>query len=89
MASPVVAGTVALMLQANPKLKPNLVKAILQYTAQTRHYDALTQGAGFLNAQGAVELARYFKNPQQGRRTRTRGCGAARSSGAITASRAA
>ncbi len=66
MASPVVAGTVALMLQANPSLKPNLVKAILQYTAQTRHYDALTQGAGFLNAQGAVELARYFKNPQTG-----------------------
>jgi serine protease AprX len=66
MASPVVAGTVALMLQANPNLKPNLVKAILQYTAQTRHYDALTQGAGFLNAQGAVELARYFKNPQAG-----------------------
>ena len=66
MASPVVAGTVALMLQANPSLKPNLVKAILQYTAQTRHYDALTQGAGFLNAQGAVELARYFKNPQPG-----------------------
>ena len=66
MASPVVAGTVALMLQANPNLKPNLVKAILQYTAQTRHYDALTQGAGFLNAQGAVELARYFKSPQAG-----------------------
>jgi serine protease AprX len=66
MASPVVAGTVALMLQANPSLKPNLVKAILQYTAQTRHYDALTQGAGFLNAQGAVELARYFKNARTG-----------------------
>jgi len=66
MASPVVAGTVALMLQANPNLKPNLVKAILQYTAQTRHYDALTQGAGFLNSQGAIELARYFKNPQPG-----------------------
>jgi serine protease AprX len=66
MAAPVVAGTVALMLQANPSLKPNLVKAILQYTAQTRHYDALTQGAGFLNAQGAVQLARYFKSPQAG-----------------------
>ena len=66
MASPVVAGTVALMLQANPSLKPNLVKAILQYTAQTRHYDALSQGAGFLNAQGAVELARYFKSAQAG-----------------------
>jgi hypothetical protein len=60
MAAPAVAGTVALMLQANPSLTPNLVKAILQYTAQSRNYDALTQGAGFLNAQGAVELARYF-----------------------------
>ena len=32
MAAPVVAGTVALMLQANPDLTPNLVKAILQFT---------------------------------------------------------
>ena len=57
-ASPVVAGTVALMLQANPSLTPNAVKAILQYTAET--YDGhsyLAQGAGFLNARGAVELA--------------------------------
>jgi hypothetical protein len=61
MAAPVVAGTVALMLQANPALPPNLVKAILEYTAQAYSgYDALTQGAGFLNARGAVELARYF-----------------------------
>ena len=34
MAAPVVSGTVALMMQANPRLTPNLVKAILQYTAQ-------------------------------------------------------
>jgi hypothetical protein len=61
MASPVVAGTVALMLQANPLLTPNAVKAILQYTSQQyRGYDALTQGAGFLNAAGAVRLARAF-----------------------------
>jgi hypothetical protein len=59
MASPVVSGTIALMLEANPSLTPNLVKAILQYTAETkRRYDGLTQGAGFLNARGAVELAR-------------------------------
>ena len=34
-AAPVVAGTVALMLQANPALTPNAVKAILQYTARS------------------------------------------------------
>jgi len=64
MAAPVVAGTVALMLQANPGLTPNAVKAILQYTAQKYDgYDALSQGAGFLNAQGAVTLSSYFANP--------------------------
>jgi serine protease AprX len=66
MASPMVAGTVALMLQANPKLTPNLVKAILQYTAQDYQYDPLTQGAGFLNVKGAVDLARFLKNPTAG-----------------------
>jgi serine protease AprX len=64
MATPVVAGTVALMLQANPALTPNAVKALLQFTAETHTaYDALTQGAGFLNAQGAVELAQFFAAP--------------------------
>jgi serine protease AprX len=64
MSAPVVAGTVALMLEANPALTPNAVKAILQYTAETRSgYDALTQGAGFLNARGAVLLARAFADP--------------------------
>jgi hypothetical protein len=64
MAAPVVTGTVALMLQANPTLTPNAVKAILQYTAQVYPgFDALTQGAGFLNARGAVELARFLAAP--------------------------
>jgi serine protease AprX len=64
MATPVVSGTVALMLQANPQLTPDAVKGILQYTAQ-RHpaYDRFTQGAGFLNAKGAVELARFLAAP--------------------------
>jgi serine protease AprX len=60
-ATPVVAGTVALMLQANPSLTPNAVRAILQYTAEM--YDGhsyLAQGAGFLNARGAVDLALAF-----------------------------
>jgi serine protease AprX len=64
MSAPVVSGTVALMLQANPTLTPNGVKAILEYTAQADPaYDSLTQGAGFLNAQGAVELARAMASP--------------------------
>jgi subtilisin family serine protease len=58
MASPVVSGTIALMLQANPSLTPNLVKAILEFTAETHvEYTGLVQGSGFLNARGAVELA--------------------------------
>jgi serine protease AprX len=61
MATPVVAGTVALMLQANPNLTPNEVKAILQFTSQVyENYDYLTQGAGFLNTLGAVRLSRFF-----------------------------
>jgi serine protease AprX len=58
MAAPVVSGTVALMLQANPGLTPDQVKAILQHTAQPyAGYDILTQGAGFLDAQAAVVSA--------------------------------
>jgi len=69
MAAPVVSGTVALMLQANPSLKPNLIKAILQYTAQRYPgYDALRQGAGFLNTLGAVRLAKFYKDNRPGDR---------------------
>ena len=58
IASPVVAGTVALMLQANPGLTPPLVKAILQYTAQPLPgFNLLEQGAGLVNALGTVQLA--------------------------------
>jgi serine protease AprX len=67
MAAPVVSGTVALMLQANPSLTPNLVKAILQYTAQLQpDVHPLRQGGGFLNTKGAVELARYFVKAKAG-----------------------
>ena len=70
MAAPVVTGTIALMLEANAALTPNAVKAILEYTAEARDgYDHLTQGAGFLNARGAVELV-----------ARVRGTGARRQS---------
>ncbi len=64
MSAPVVAGTVALMLEANPKLTPNAVKAILQYTAQVKSGSSLlAQGAGILNARGAVRLAKFFASP--------------------------
>jgi serine protease AprX len=67
MAAPVVSGTVALMLQANPSLTPNAVKAILQYTAQQYPgYNGLTQGAGFLNVVGAVRLARFYATATPG-----------------------
>ena len=61
MATPVVTGTVALMLQANPALSPREVKAIIQSTAEFYPaYDRLTQGSGFLDAKAAVGMARQF-----------------------------
>jgi serine protease AprX len=67
MSAPVVAGTVALMLEANPTLTPNAVKAILQYTAQSLpDQSVLVQGGGLVNAEGAVRLSRFFANPQDG-----------------------
>src|SRR5262249_35988316 len=64
MAAGVVSGVVAVMIEANRKghdhssLTPNAIKAILQYTAiPLEGEDALTQGAGALNAAGAVALA--------------------------------
>jgi subtilisin family serine protease len=60
MAAPVVSGTIALMLQVNPNLTPNLIKAILQYTSQPLpDTDPLRQGTGQLDALSAVWLA-YF-----------------------------
>jgi len=73
MATAVVSGTAALIVQAHrdafpyaPPLTPNAVKAILQYTALPAHaddgsrYDYLTQGTGSVNASGAIELAAHI-----------------------------
>jgi serine protease AprX len=58
MAAPVVAGGVAVMMQANPALSPSAVKAILQATADPLDgYTRLAQGAGRLNLRDAVALA--------------------------------
>jgi subtilisin family serine protease len=62
MASPVVAGSAALLLQANPNLTPNLIKMILMYTAQQLPaFNMLEQGSGELNVDGAVKLARLVR----------------------------
>ena len=67
MAAPVVSGTVALMLEANPHLTPNLVKAILQYTAHRfSGYSTLRQGAGELDTLSAVWMAWFLANGQAG-----------------------
>ena len=68
MAAPVVAGTVALMLQVNAGLSPAGVKAILQATAEPNATDTrMAQGAGFLNARAAVEFAGFLAvNPGAG-----------------------
>jgi hypothetical protein len=63
MATPIVAGAAALMLQANPGLSSHTVKAVIQYTAQRLPgFDVMTQGAGELNVPGAVRLAKLI-NP--------------------------
>jgi hypothetical protein len=62
MAAPIAAGAAALMLQANPKLTPGLVKAILMYTAQSlAGANMLEQGAGQINVEGAIRLARAVR----------------------------
>jgi serine protease AprX len=62
MATPLVAGTAALLLQANPKLTPNMVKLILTYTAQPlAGFNMLEQGTGELNVEGAMRLAKLVR----------------------------
>ena len=67
MATAVASGAVALVLDANERgrdagrarLTPNTVKALLEFTSfNVTGTDALTQGAGALDAAGAIELGR-------------------------------
>jgi subtilisin family serine protease len=58
MATGVVSGAAALVLQANPALTPNLVRALLMYSAQILEgEDLFEQGAGLLNVEGAMRIA--------------------------------
>jgi len=64
MAAPVVAGAAALVLEANPRLSASTVKMLIEFTAQhLPNADRLTEGAGCVNALGAVRLATIV-NPQ-------------------------
>jgi serine protease AprX len=56
MAAPFIAGTVALMLSADPTLSPDAVKSILTQTAsQTPGYSEFETGAGYVNVYAAVD----------------------------------
>jgi len=62
MAAPVVSGTAALMLDASPSMTAGAVRAVLEFTAEhLANANLLTQGAGSLNALGAVRLAGLIK----------------------------
>src|SRR5205085_1956012 len=68
MSAPIVAGAAALMAQANPHLTPNLVKALMMYTAQQlRGFNAFEQGAGQINIAGAVNLAAQAQLKKNGK----------------------
>ena len=58
-AAPMVSGTIALMLEANPDLSQRDVKQILKRTADTiPGFDKAAQGAGRLDVKGAVMAAK-------------------------------
>lgn len=57
-AAPHVAGTIALMLEANPSLSPDDIKQVLQETATPMlGYSRYEVGAGYLNTYAAVRKA--------------------------------
>jgi serine protease AprX len=72
MAAPHVSGAIALMVQANPLLTPDVIKRVLINTATPLpDYQEYTAGAGYLNAKAAVETARQIKNIRNYRDPRT------------------
>lgn len=63
MSAPVVSGTIALMLEANPLLTPNEIKSILLGTDVA--YKTMSDTAGVIDAKKAVEIAKNTKKLAQ------------------------
>jgi subtilisin family serine protease len=62
MATPIVAGSAALLFQLNSKLTPNMIKSLMMYTSQQlKGFNMLEQGAGQLNVAGAVTLTKIIR----------------------------
>ncbi|MGJ9457658.1 S8 family serine peptidase [Oceanobacillus sp. CF4.6] len=57
MATPICAGIIALMLEANPNLSPNDIKSILKATS----HPTLDDLWGYLEAESAVEMAKNYQ----------------------------
>ncbi|MFB6208153.1 MAG: S8 family serine peptidase [Candidatus Nanohaloarchaea archaeon] len=57
MATPVVSGSAALLLQSHPGWTPQDVKSALMGSAADRGYDAFTQGAGRINVSRADKVS--------------------------------
>jgi serine protease AprX len=64
MATPVAAGLVAAILEANPSLTPDGIKEILMSTAENRGLDPNIQGAGYIDGEKAI--AKALKMAQNG-----------------------
>lgn len=64
MAAPFIAGTVALMLSADPTLSPDEVKSILTQTAtQMPGFSEFEVGAGYVNVYAAVDKVFHRSKP--------------------------
>ncbi|MEC5423929.1 S8 family peptidase [Virgibacillus sp. C22-A2] len=59
MATPICAGVIALMLEANPNLSPNDIKSILKATS----HPTLDDLWGYIHVESAVDMAKKYLNP--------------------------
>ncbi len=64
MATPVVAGMAALMVQADPSVSPDTIKMRLMRSAEKRlEYDIFSEGAGFADLLSALTLSETASGP--------------------------